>query len=175
MMINNPRCLAIQKKADDLRQQLGLTEYPIKAGEIIKTHFHDKILLAYYPMRGDSDAFTYYHQDLDMYLIIINKDRTTKKWLKRLNFSLAHELGHIILDHKRFYIHKNSQPFQEEEADEFAGQFLMPFDEMRYAMHFLPHGISDYFYVSHLAAAKRIQRVNEDYKELYGRCKYDQY
>ena len=41
----------------------------------------------------------------------------------RLRFSLAHELGHLLM-------HTNPSPKQEEEADRFASEFLMPADEI---------------------------------------------
>lgn len=42
----------------------------------------------------------------------------------RLRFSLAHEVGHLIM-------HTIPSPNQEEEADRFASEFLMPADEIR--------------------------------------------
>jgi Zn-dependent peptidase ImmA (M78 family)/transcriptional regulator with XRE-family HTH domain len=47
----------------------------------------------------------------------------------RLRFSLAHELGHIILHQG------GGGPQMEDEADRFASEFLMPADEIRSSLH----------------------------------------
>ena len=42
----------------------------------------------------------------------------------RLRFNLAHEMGHLIM-------HTDPSPDQEQEADRFAGEFLMPAEEIK--------------------------------------------
>jgi Zn-dependent peptidase ImmA (M78 family) len=53
----------------------------------------------------------------------------------RRRFSVAHELGHYILDHKNvfghapdFYTEDSRKPPQEIEADQFAAELLIPFE-----------------------------------------------
>ena len=59
------------------------------------------------------------------YVSEINKLRTmilynADKYTKRVRFTLLHEVGHIILNHKR------NAPLEEAEANFFASQFLIP-------------------------------------------------
>ncbi|NQW23603.1 MAG: ImmA/IrrE family metallo-endopeptidase [SAR202 cluster bacterium] len=42
----------------------------------------------------------------------------------RMRFTLAHELGHMVM-------HRSPNPFMENEANKFAGEFMMPADEIR--------------------------------------------
>lgn len=68
----------------------------------------------------------------------------------RMNFTLAHELGHIVLQHR------SSEPWEEREADAFASHLLCPDAVWRrlprplYAEH-----LAKLFYVS-VAAAQRL-------------------
>ncbi|SDP02416.1 protein of unknown function [Paenibacillus sp. yr247] len=70
--------------------------------------------------------------DLDSKYIGLNNGHH----INRQRFTLAHELGHIILNHKdvRYTDHENSDkgkaPF-EKEADEFAAELLMPQHELK--------------------------------------------
>ena len=94
--------------------------------------------------------------------MIINAHKVKKNLLKRLNFSLAHELGHIILGH---YIHHDRFTYEvEREADEFAGQLLMPESEISFMQRDYKL-ISSYFYVSELAISKRFEMINK-YKQV---------
>lgn len=55
-------------------------------------------------------------------LILLNENHAAD----RLRFTLAHELGHIVM-------HKFPSATMENEANEFASEFLMPREEMRHA------------------------------------------
>ena len=80
--------------------------------------------------------------DLDDKEIVLN----TNQGINRCRFTLAHELGHIVLNHKirkwteySNYIGTNPDQPLEEEANAFASGFLMPGDWLR---HFVKEGLS---------------------------------
>jgi hypothetical protein len=54
----------------------------------------------------------------------------------RALFTIAHELGHLALAHRRTFNRETTRPFQvfedsEWQANSFAGEFLMPLDQIR--------------------------------------------
>lgn len=81
-----------------------------------------------------SDAFTMQVGENE-YIVVYNDD-TSDNLVQRIRFSLAHELGHISLDHfkngetilarNRFGISDNRYKYLEKEADIFANQLLAP-------------------------------------------------
>jgi len=85
-------------------------------------------------------ANTIYAKEFDLFYIVINRSQLIDKYGRAryhfrkssdrvLNFTLAHEFGHIYLDHAHIPISKkNLKDHYEEdlEADEFAGRLLMP-------------------------------------------------
>ena len=78
--------------------------------------------------RVDVDGFCY-KGDGDSYIIFYDDARTPKA---RINFTIAHELGHIALGHlknvsmrPRYMTNRKNDP-QEREADTFAGELIRP-------------------------------------------------
>ncbi len=78
----------------------------------------------------------------------------------RVRLTLAHELGHMVLHTVAF---KDDEEM-EREADEFAGAFLLPADEIRiqFRRFDLPHlaNLKSYWKVSMAALAVRADRLN---------------
>lgn len=76
----------------------------------------------------------------------------------RLRFSLAHEVGHVIM-------HRIPHPEMEEEADKFAAEFLMPAQEIGAFLHNvnLPKlaSLKPYWKVSMAALLKRASDLNK--------------
>ncbi len=75
----------------------------------------------------------------------------------RLNFTLAHEVGHIYLGHR------TDGDIQEVEANFFAAELLMPESVVRYMIR-RNHGaraedLHEWFYVTLTAAQKRLQTL----------------
>lgn len=66
----------------------------------------------------DIDAFSLWPDDFSP-LFFINSDASAD----RIRFSLAHELGHVIM-------HKSASETMEDEANRFASEFLMPANEI---------------------------------------------
>lgn len=81
-----------------------------------------------------------FNVDSNIPMITLNKNQPSD----RMRFSLAHELGHIIM-------HKSVTPTAEDEADQFASEFLIPSDEVRF-----PNRIQ----ISDLADLKRYWKVS---------------
>ncbi len=93
----------------------------------------------------------------------------------RFRFTLAHELGHILLGHgndreSEFDTRENmwnpNKTHREYEADEFAAELLMPeekFREIWNATHDIPTA-QIYFNVSKAAVQKRIEKLEIKYE-----------
>jgi len=76
--------------------------------------------------------------------IFLNKDRPAD----RMRFTLAHELGHIVM-------HKIPHPQMEEQADHFASAFLMPYSDIKEQFEMIGNRIT----LPNLAYLKPIWRV----------------
>jgi Zn-dependent peptidase ImmA (M78 family)/DNA-binding XRE family transcriptional regulator len=74
-------------------------------------------------------------------MIFVNKDISGD----RLRFTLAHELGHLVM-------HSSPTPDMEDEADQFASEFLMPKKEIESSLRFVN--------LSKLAELKRYWKVS---------------
>lgn len=79
------------------------------------------------------DAATVYDAESNSYVMLVNRNKMfypfKSSWHRRLNFTLAHEIGHIILKHCDIpdaYKSANEKAMEDIEADEFAGRLLMP-------------------------------------------------
>ena len=113
---------SIKKKADVLRMHWGLQHDPItNIAEIMTTHGIQ--LFTATLMNTEIDG---YSQIVGEYpIIILNQSKGSRA---RKNFSLAHELGHLLL-HCGKKLADGAQ--LEAEADCFAAEFLMPEEELR--------------------------------------------
>lgn len=106
------------------------------------------------------DGFTYYKNN--EFYIFFNNDKIEE----RINFTIAHEVGHIVLGH---HFVENTQvlmygqnTFLEKQANTFAQNILMPADKMYiFENHPIPD-VARYFGVSKSMANVRINRLNED-------------
>ncbi len=94
----------------------------------------------------------------NMYVVLFRDDMN----YERLNWTLAHEIGHIYLNHKQ------GNKKEEIEAHYFAAQLLMPeivlLDLAQKQDGITADEISEYFHVSHTAACKRIKTITNKYK-----------
>lgn len=87
---------------------------------------------------------------------------------ERLRFTLAHEIGHVVM-------HATTTPDQEEEADRFAAEFLMPAEEVRPDLHDLTlaraRELKPYWRVSMAAIIKRAYDLDQityrQYRRLF--------
>jgi Zn-dependent peptidase ImmA (M78 family)/DNA-binding XRE family transcriptional regulator len=89
---------------------------------------------------------------------------------ERLRFTLAHEIGHIVM-------HASTNPDQEQEADRFASEFLMPAQEIRADLHDLTlaraRELKPYWRVSMAALVRRAYDLDQisyrQYRRLFTR------
>ena len=85
--------------AENLTNSLGITEYPINILELIRNYYSDRYYIHFTEFHDNADVVTNYYRPTDECIILINEKRYIPSLMKRLNFSLAHELGHIVLRH----------------------------------------------------------------------------
>ena len=160
------------KAAFDLSQQFidaaKITKYPIDVPWVLQHRTNRTILISSFADYKRwaigagrkcpdelQDAKCYYLPESDLYIIVYNE----KKSKKRIRFSLAHELGHIILEHlhdKRTEIDRGGLEdvayfAMEGAANTFAGNFLAPpilIQERISGKHFDISDIAKFFNIS---------------------------
>lgn len=97
------------------------------------------------------DGCTIYYSECDCYIILYNADI---QYFEHLNWTLAHEIGHIYLGHIK------DDDIEEIEAHYFASQMFMPDYTLFMAAHeyikITAYDITEIFGVSEEAANKRI-------------------
>ena len=73
---------------------------------------------------------THYDVSNDRYLVLFNSSTANNNVIGRIRWTLAHELGHVVLNHLPYIAEHNfnnlSNPELEAEADYFAAAFLCP-------------------------------------------------
>lgn len=114
------------------------------------------------------DAITEYVPDHNIYIMQINRNKANYPFEysrdRRLNFTIAHEIGHIVLEH--LVIPRNLKTtfelyLEELEANEFAGRLLMP-EKILYSCNFYSmEKTAEYFIVSKTALWKRLNNINQ--------------
>jgi IrrE N-terminal-like domain len=137
----------LRKTADQIRQKYWPEDIlPIDTAKIVEI----RLKIEVEPMFGLLSAL-----DMDAYLrtdlsgIVVDQDCYMQdKFANRLRFSLAHELGHYVLhkdvygglnitsivDWKDFILNVPESEYEnfEWQANEFAGRFLVPYDNLKY-------------------------------------------
>ena len=142
-----------------------IKELPIKITDICKL-IGISVKLA--PLDGDSDGYTFIHKRKP--IIVINSNC---KSISRLRFTVAHELGHIILGHVGKYALVNREPSPndnpiEQEANIFASRLLAPACVLWGCEVQSAEDIMKLCDISYQAAAFRMERM----KVLYARDKF---
>ena len=185
-----PENSSIEEKTGILRQYWGLANRPIKnmlncleSNGIIVSSFNSGGRLSY-----KIDGYTQQLEPLnqngkDSFCVIVENNK--ESWARK-NFSLAHELGHIILHSSDSYIElsKTEQNQLEIEANLFASAFLLPSEEFSKDMKnvykledFVP--LKSKWYVSIGAMMIRAKQLgilsNDQYLRLIKRYSYYQY
>jgi len=182
MSVNyNPRyyCLDLipdyRQKFIDIRlkqfiNEYKITKWPIDTIKLLKKIKKKKLLnIRFYSVPGTSSAFdaqVRYYPDEDLYMFLVNKQKVKYPFRsskdRRLNFTLAHEIGHIMLGHLSIPDHLKTvkqKMIEEEEANEFAGRLLMP-EPRLLSCNFVSHEkVAEYFNVSIQALWKRLNHL----------------
>lgn len=112
------------------------------------------------------DAITNYRCKYDLYLMQINRSKVRYPFEtssdRRLNFTLAHEVAHIMLDHLKVPRDLKSSieiEMEENEANEFAGRLLMPGPMLYTCNYYSIDAVAQYFMVSKTALWMRLNNM----------------
>lgn len=130
------------------------------------------------------DAQTVYLKEVDRYYIGLNRSKLRYPFRSssdyRANFTIAHELGHILLGHLSLPDTQKDDALRQEqdtEADEFAGQFLMPERLLLRCTFRWPSKVAEHFKVSHTALWQRLNNLkcldllgDAEKEKRYTRC-----
>ena len=103
------------------------------------------------------DGYDIYNYKTKRYLIALDNVNFD---LSRQRFTLAHELGHIFLQHHTKYRHL-SDYVKEKSADAFAGELLMPREMMYKTAKFPPNYVLNVYGVSYQAYKMRKLFLND--------------
>lgn len=116
-------------------------------------------------MEDDCDGAADYSHELDLYVILLNQNKMNYPYktsqYRRLNFTIAHELGHIALGHVLSTAKKTKEQkaYEDLEADEFAARFLLPEALLFSCNYYSITSASEYFMVSETALWKRLNNM----------------
>lgn len=127
---------------------------PIKVEDIIK--YRPDIELVKEDLQG-LDGYSIYNAKTKRYIIALDNVNYD---LSRQRFTLAHELGHIFLQHHTKYKYL-SDYVKEKSADAFAGELLMPREIMYKTAKFPPNYVLDLYGVSYSAYEQRKRFLDE--------------
>ncbi len=123
------------------------------------------------------EAMSRYIEGKKLYQIILNKNKITYPFKaskdRRLNFTIAHELGHVFLDHLSIPSSVKTRDeiiLEDLEADEFAGMLLMPGRILSRCSFNSYESAAEFFNVSESALAVRLSLLSkEDFLGISGK------
>ncbi len=127
----------ITKSVKIFLEDFNLKNWPLDCVELIlRIEKNQSLPIQIKSMANLSDSFdaaTVYSKENNSFLIVVNRNKIHYPFKnskhRRLNFTLAHELGHIYLRHHELPENCKTERdlyIEELEADEFAGKILMP-------------------------------------------------
>lgn len=133
-----PNKLLARSKANKLLKELSISKPPVPLNLLLR---HEDLTQfpANFTALGIKNISALIEYESGMILYDTNSSYV------RQRFSIAHELGHYVLNHKNVFGHvidfdqqEAKKHPQEVEADQFAAELLMPFDWVKYDRQ---HGI----------------------------------
>ena len=184
--------MTIEDKALELRKFWNLGDKPIlnmikclENNGIIVSTFNSSNTEEKNKIDGYTQQFTVINNNelVNLFCVVVEND---KRSLSRKNFSLAHELGHIILHRHDDYMEKTKleQAVIEKEANDFAAAFLMPRDRFLEDLKYVRNldsfvNLKHKWYVSigaMMIRAKELKHITEqEYLRLIKNYSYRQY
>lgn len=174
---------AITKALKYFKKTYGLKSCPIDCVQLILKMQKSGPIKIYVKSTTDLPsgklARTFYLRPTALHLVSINLNQLYdgKRYKypfifssdRMLNFTIAHEIGHMALNH--FDIedqNKDTETTKQEEieANEFAGRLLMP-EELVLTCSYKSHAkVAEYFMVSEQALLKRLSQLNQHDKRF---------
>ena len=115
-----------RNKARQLLKDIGIKKVPVSIREIVDylKQNHNFNIASYTGFDEETDALL--HTDSEGSTLLFDPSNSEN----RKRFTIAHEIGHFMLDHTQHGWCKrqedNGRDPKESEADEFAGELLMP-------------------------------------------------
>lgn len=144
-------------------------DWPLDCTKLISKMKESQIIpftYGFFRLPDKYEAVTKYQSEYNLYLMQINRNRVHYPFEtsadRRLNFTLAHEIGHILLDHlkvPRNLKTKEEILNQEHEANEFAGQLLLPSNLLISCNYKSINAVAEYFNVSNSALLMRLSKI----------------
>lgn len=148
---------------------LKATDWPLDCTVLLKKMKELQLIpfeYGFFELPTIYDALTAYNYKYDVYLMQINKNKANYPYEssreRRLNFTLAHEIAHIILDHLKIPREaktKEEKALEELEADECAGQLILPKHFIVSCNYHSLKSNSEFFIVSETALWKRLNNI----------------
>lgn len=116
-----------------------------------------------------TDGATLYKESINKYSVAFNANTCRG----RINWTLAHELGHIVLQHFKLLesgnITDEIKEILDKEADAFAGEILSPVIVLFFKKHFNAQAIMDACGISYTAACIKANYLSKIPRYYFGR------
>lgn len=168
-LVTSSRRTIIKNKVLEILKDSNICQLPVKLIKIIKIYKWEVIPYSKAIKEGQvdfSESFSgTYLKINDTFFIIYNDTHS----IERQRWTIAHEIGHIILNHKL------SNETSEAEANYFAKQLLIPLAVLNYYKANSVNKITELFNVSSEAASYRLKDLERHYKykAMYGLTSHD--
>jgi hypothetical protein len=148
---------------------LKTTDWPLDCTLLIKKMKKLQLIpfeYGFFELPSIYDALTAYNSKYDVYLMQVNAYKVNypykHSYERRLNFTLAHEISHIILDHLKIPREAKTQEektLEELEADQCAGKLILPKQLIVSCNYYSLKSNSEFFIVSETALWKRLNNM----------------
>lgn len=169
----------ITKTLNEFRQTYGIKSAPLDCVKLLETMQQ----AGQYKIRAKAIedlppgrlARTYFIRKFNLYLIAINQaqllngDRSKYPFVysldRMLNFTIAHEIGHIVLNHFELedqYKDEETKDLEDLEANEFAELLLMPEDLLFSCNYMSKAELAEHFMVTEQTLLKRLNQLLHD-------------
>lgn len=125
---NKPRIGFARQTARKLLADVGINNPPVSIGDIIK-HIKKEKDLSIHPWAFGDDTDGIQITEGEKATIGYNQTQHPH----RQRFTVAHEIGHLLLGHtgRNFILDLNSKKPEEIEANQFAAELLMPLEMLK--------------------------------------------
>lgn len=160
----------ISKRVKDFIKEFKIRNWPLDFVDIILKIEADQSIPIHVEsittLSNKTDAATVYSEEDSKFIVVVNRKKIQYPFIiskhRRLNFTLAHEIGHIYLYHHELPDDcKNDEELklEELEADEFAGRLLMPEVKITTCNFTSLAKVAERFNVSEWAVLKRLSNL----------------